>query len=94
MGGFEAEGVLRNQLICNAKQLFCQAYQRPDHSIRLSIKARIDDGKCDAKHDGCTIVTIVDRHDTDLSQLGFTLARGCSILSDVQSALVSNQVAR
>ncbi len=62
--------------------------------MRLIIEARIDDGECDAKREGSTIVAIVDRRDKDLSQLGLTLAEGRSVLAEVQSALVSQQVAR
>ncbi len=60
--------------------------------MRLIIEARIDDGECDAKRDGNTIVAIVDRRDKDLSQLGLTLAEGRSLLAEVQSALVSRGV--
>ena len=67
MGGFEAKGVSRNRLIINAARLFSQAYQRPEHTMRLIISARIDDGQCEAEREGSTIVAIVDRRDKDLS---------------------------
>jgi hypothetical protein len=92
VGGFEGEGALRNPLIIHADRLFWQVYQRPGRTMRLIIEARIDDGDSDTKRDGSTIVAIVDREDKDLSQLGLTLAEGRSLLTDVQSALVSQQV--
>ena len=61
--------------------------------MRLIIEARIDDGGCDASHEGKTVVAVVERRDRSLSQLGLTLAEGRSLLAEVQSALVSQQVA-
>ena len=56
VGGFEVKGVLRNRLKVNAGQLFWQAYQPPEHTMRLIIEARIDDGQHEAKREGRTIV--------------------------------------
>lgn len=78
VGGSQATGALRNWLKLNADRLFWQAYQRPERTMHLIIEARIDDGKCDAKRGGSTVVAIVDRRDKDLSQLGRTLAEGRS----------------
>ena len=61
--------------------------------MRLIIEARIDDGEDEAERDGSAIVATVDRRDKDLSKLGLTLAEGRSLLAEVQSALVSQQVA-
>ncbi len=60
--------------------------------MRLIIEARVDDGEGEAERDGSMIVATVDRRDKDLSKLGLTLAEGRSLLAEIQSALVSQQV--
>ena len=59
--------------------------------MRLIIQARIDDG--DADRDGATILAVVERRDRSLSELGLTLAESRALLAEVQSTLVSQQVA-
>jgi hypothetical protein len=76
----------------SADRLFWRATLRPEHTKRLIIEARFDDGEGEAERDGSTIVATVDRPDKDLSKLGLTLAEGRSLLAEVQSALVSQQV--
>jgi hypothetical protein len=94
MGGAQAEGALRNRLRVNSDRLFWRTNLRPGHTMRLIIEARFEDGEGEAERDGSTIVATVDRPDKDLSKLGPTLAEGRSLLAEIQSALVSQQVAR
>ena len=59
----------------------------------ISLSPRVDDGDRDASHEDRTVLAVVERRDRSLSQLGLTLAEGRSLLAEVQSALVSPQVA-
>jgi hypothetical protein len=79
VGGCQAKGAFRNRLKINAERLFWRANLRPEHTMRLIIEARIDDGEGEAERDGITIVAAADRRDEDLAHEGLTLPEGRSL---------------
>jgi hypothetical protein len=62
--------------------------------MRLIIEARLVDGESDPADEGDGVLAVIERPDHSLAELGLTLTEGRSLLSKVQTELISKQVQR